>query len=87
VEDRPDQEALGGLAGDDGRAVVAPLEQAVAVVDPELALGVGLGGVAVVAVVDQERPDLLLEELDGLRVVGRGGYRGPGRGGERRHRE
>ena len=62
MPDRLEEQALLGLAGDDGRPAVAALEQAVAVIDAQAALGVGVGGVAGVAVADQERPDLLLEE-------------------------
>ncbi len=54
VLDSLDQQAFfSGMTGDDGRAGIAPLEQAVAVIDG-LALGVGVGGVTVVTIVDQQ---------------------------------
>ena len=63
------------VAGDDRRAAVAALEHAVAAVEVEPALELlGGGRVALVAVLDEHRPDLLLEELDA------GGV-GPGGGG------
>jgi hypothetical protein len=61
---------LFGVAGYDRRPAVPPGEQAVAVIDPKSAFGVGVGRVAVVAVVRQERTDLFLEELE-LGGVGR----------------
>ena len=63
VADGLEEQALFGLARDDGRPAVAAVDQAVAVVDPQAALGVGVGRMAGVAVVHQHRPDLLLEEL------------------------
>ncbi len=64
LENSLNQQAVLGVAGDDGRPAIAALEQAIAVVDAQPALGVGAGRMAVVAVVDQERPDFFLEELD-----------------------
>src|SRR5262249_19471631 len=69
---------LGGVAGlahglkeqalfrpprDDCRPTVAALEQAVTVIDAQAAAGIRVGGVAVVAVVHQQRANLLLEEF------------------------
>ena len=64
------QQALRRVAGHDGRAVVAAVEQAVAVVDAQAALGVCVGRVADVAMIDEDRPDLFLEEVD-CGIIGR----------------
>ena len=77
-----------GWPGTTAGPLLAALDQAVAVIDAQAALGVGVGGMAVVAVVDQHRPDLLLEELHG-RVVARGRLvrRRRGRHGKKCERE
>ena len=88
VLDGLDQQGLLEVAGDDGRTFVAALVGAVAGVEDEAALrGVLLGGVALVATVDEDRADVLLEELESflrrLRLVG-GDREG---GSEQRERE
>ena len=57
-----DQEALPGVARDDGGAFFAALEQTVAVIEAEVTLLL-LGVVAFVAFGDEHRPDPGLEEL------------------------
>src|SRR6185503_10469571 len=59
----PDQQTFFGMAGYDGRAAEAALEQSVAVVDAQPTLGIVIRGMAVVAVPGQQRAYLLLEEL------------------------
>ena len=59
---RLDQEALPGVARDDGSAFFAALEQTVAVIEAEVTLLL-LGVVAFVAFSDEHRPDPGLEEL------------------------
>ncbi len=75
VANRIDQQALVGLARHDGRRGVAPLEHGVARVEPQVALLLP-PAVALVTAGRQERPHLLLEELDIGRV---GGWVGRGR--------
>ena len=88
VLDGLDEQRLLEVARDDGRAFVAALVGAVAGVEDEAALrGILLGGVALVAAIDEDRADVLLEELESflrrLRFVG-GDREG---GGEQRERE
>jgi hypothetical protein len=75
VLDAGEEEAPGRVAGDDGGAGVAAAEYAVVVIDAEISRGFGFGGMAGVAVVDEDRADLFLEELN---LSGRGGERGRG---------
>ena len=78
------QQAARGVAGDHGRPPIAALQQAISVVDTQTSLGVGAGGMAIITVVDQERPYLFLEEHNGFGVEP---TIGPGRpGGDERHR-
>ena len=70
-----EQQALLGLAEDDGRAGVAALEQGLARVEPQAA-ALLLRAVAGDALLDQHGADVLLEELDaGGRLVGPHGQR------------
>ena len=56
------EEAVGGLAGDDGGAVFAELEGGFLVVEAEVGhAGVGVGAVALEAVVGEEGADFALE--------------------------
>ena len=69
VPDRDDEPALFRIAGDDGRARVAPVEQAGTVVEQQSPLELGrLRRVAAVTVFDEDGTDFLLEELSGGRV-------------------
>ena len=75
VLDGLDEQGLLEVAGDDGGTFVAALVGAVAGVEDEAALrGILLGGVALIATVDEDRADVLLEELEAflgrLRFVG-----------------
>ena len=72
-----DEQALVRLAGNDRRAALAPFAKALPRIEPQLALQLlGAGRVALVAIGDQHRADVLLEEVDPLRIVfGRGGSR------------
>jgi len=88
ILDGLDEERLLKIAGHDGGAFVAALVGAVAGVEDEAALrGILLGGVALVATIDEDRSDVLLEELESflgrLRFIG-GDREG---GGEQRERE
>ena len=67
MADRRDEQALLGLARDDRRARVAAREHRGARVEPQARLLL-LGPVALDAVLDQDRPDLRLEEPDLLRA-------------------
>ena len=73
-----DQQALVRLAGDDGRAGVAAGQQAGPGVEPQPALLL-VRAVAALALLDQDRADVRLEEPDRLRggLVGRGDGRRP----------
>ena len=62
VVDRLDEQALVGLAGHDRRSRLAPLENRLQRVEPQAPFLL-LVAVARVAVLGQERPDVLLEEL------------------------
>ncbi len=64
------QQACVGIARDDSRTGIAALEQSGSRVKPEAALFVR--GVTVEARLDEDRPDLRLEELDLLRRRGCG---------------
>src|SRR5206468_2175050 len=67
---------------DDGGAGFAALEQAFAGVEVEAALELlGLGGVALVAGVDEDGADVGFEEFDGFGGIGGGGGFGGQRGG------
>src|SRR5262249_34228361 len=66
VTQRLEQEALARLARRHDRTALAALEQIRPAVQPQLALDL-LAGVALVAVLDEQRTDLLLEELPFLR--------------------
>src|SRR6185436_17616252 len=72
--DRLDEEAVIGIAGDDGRgAGLAALQGALPGVEPEAGLDLlGVRGMAAVALVDEDGPDLLLEELKAVGVRRRG---------------
>ena len=88
ILDGLDEERLLEIAGHDGGAFVAALVGAVTGIEDEAALrGILLGGVALVATIDEDRADILLEELEPflgrLRFVG-GDREG---GGEQRERE
>ncbi len=66
-----DEQAFVRIARNDGGAVVAALEQAVAVFQGETALEFcGLGAVAFVTIVDKDGPDFILEKLAGRRDEG-----------------
>jgi hypothetical protein len=89
VPDGRDQQALVRVPRHDGRPGVAALEQGRPAVDQQPALGlVGLRAVALVAPLDEDRADPLLEQIqpvggrqgsDGLRLVGgRRRFRGTG---------
>jgi hypothetical protein len=59
------------VTGNEGGAQIAALEEAFAGVDEKIAFDLfGLGAVAGVAAVDQDRADALLEELEAFRVGG-----------------
>ncbi len=69
-----DEEALVELARNDGRAAVAALEDSGPAIEQQAALVfLGLAGVALVTLLDQERADLLLEEVPLFRRAGRRG--------------
>ncbi len=71
VRDSPDQQAVPWVAGDDRRADFPALEQPGAGVELQFALGfAGFLAVAFVAVLHQQRPDVVLEKLDSLRLSG-----------------
>src|SRR5204862_321099 len=58
------EEALGRVAGDDRRPAVAALLEALGAVEEQSALDpLRLPGVALVAVLHEDRPDALLEEI------------------------
>ncbi len=71
VADGIDQQALVGLARHDGRRGVAPRQHCLARVEPQVAL-VLFRPVTALAAGNQQRPHLLLEELDGGRIIGGG---------------
>src|SRR5205823_2551694 len=60
LSDASNQQALLWRTGHDGWALVPTSEQPVAVVHAKVACGLGIGGVAVVTVVRENRSDLLL---------------------------
>ena len=69
VRNRLNQAAGLRIAGDDRRAGVAALAEALAGVEQQFALGLaGLFAVALVAVLHQQRADVVLEKLDPLRL-------------------
>ena len=72
-----EQDALLGVARDNGRTFFAALEQAVTVIEAKVAF-LFLGIVAFVALRDQHRADLRFEELHvhRLEVGGQGGGQG-----------
>ena len=76
VRDRLDQQALLGLGRHDRRARFAPLEHRLAAVQPQ-ARRLLLRPVALDALLDQDRPDPRLEELDRLRRERLGRLRSP----------
>ena len=82
IADGADERAGIRIAGDDGGAGIAALEQAVARIEAQAALDApALGGMALVAILHQHGPDFLLEEIRLLlRELGRG--RGAQTGGE-----
>ena len=64
-----DQPAFTGIARDDYRAGVTAIEDALFGIEKKAALEVaGIGGVTLVTVVRQHRPDVFLEKLDAFRV-------------------
>lgn len=67
-----DEEACLWISGEHRWPALASLDQAVAVVDAEPALRVGVGRVAAVAILDQQRPDFLLEEIHSRGIFIRG---------------
>ncbi len=75
LRDRLEDQALLGLPGDDALSAAAAGNQSVAVIDPQPPGRLVVGRVAVVAVVDEQRPDPSLEELDlgGIVRIVRGG--------------
>ena len=93
VADGLDQEALLGLAGEQGRAGVATFQGVGQAIEPQAPLGLALA-VAREAAVGQQRADLRLEERDPRRIggvlsVGQGKGQHEGQGGQRsrpRHR-
>ena len=86
ILDRLDDERLRRITSHEGRAGVAPLQHARLRVEQQAPLLVGVGGVAVVAVVDEDRPDLRLEERDGIGTGGGRRLLGPHTGRHDRHR-
>src|SRR5204862_8053944 len=65
LADGPNEDALLGLPGNDGGTGVAALEESLAAVEEKAALHlVGLSAVALIAALNKNRPDLLLEEFD-----------------------
>ena len=64
MRDAPEQEARLRVPGHDGRAGVPPIEQAVAVVDPKPAGGLGVGRVAGVAVAGEDRADEVVAGIE-----------------------
>src|SRR5579883_2795839 len=74
--DRLDDQALAGLARDGRRPAVAPLEERCAAREAQAALR-PVGAVALLALLGEDRPDRLLEEL------GRGGIVRAGESDER----
>src|SRR5688500_13826788 len=87
VADRLKEQALRGVAWNQSGAAVAAGAERVAGVEPQAAFDlVRLFGMALVAVLDQHRADLLLEEVDLLArrfgSVGRGGQKQPQSEGE-----
>ena len=82
VTDRSDETALVRLAGQDGRAVFSTLEKGLAAVEQQAAFGLlCAGGVAGVAMLNQKRPNSLLEELLPGGVIGNP-FRGRKRSGK-----
>src|SRR6185295_12970250 len=75
VADGLDEKAVVGIARKDGgRAGLAALQRPFPGVEPESALDLlRVGAVAAVALVDEDRADLLLEELEALRIDGLAG--------------
>ena len=79
VVDRLDEQTFLRIARDDRRPQVAPLAHPCARVEEQVAAQLlGLGGMALVALLDQDRPDSRFEEGDALRCrrLLRGGGRG-----------
>ena len=71
LPNRLDQQARFRIADDNGPTASAPLQQTVVIVDTQAPGRLVVGGVAVVAIVDQQRPNLLFKELQ-LRGIGFG---------------
>ena len=92
VVDRVDQQALRGDSWHDRRSALAAGHDRGPRIEPEVALGL-LRPVARLTTLDQDRPDLVLEEREGRRVGrrlrggGRGRGNGPLQGDQARQRE
>ena len=85
VPDRLDEEALLGLAGDEGRAGIAPRAQARPVVERQSPLGLVPTVVALVTALDKHGANPRLEEL-GPGLAGQGGGRRDGQEEDRERR-
>ena len=81
--DRLDEQALVRLARHGRRPAVAPLEHRLPTREAQPALRL-LAAVALLALLDQERPDLLLEERDPVGIIA-GARPVPGRRGRAAH--
>ncbi len=76
MTDGLDQQAFLGLAGNEGRAAVATLEDGRSTVEQQAAaLFPGFAGMAVLTLLDEQRANLLLEEVAVFRGDRRNGRR------------
>ena len=67
VADRPEQQALIRLAGDDHRSAITALDQAAPPIQRQAALGLVAAVVALVAMLGEDGSNVFLEKLDLLR--------------------
>src|SRR5207245_6587122 len=73
ISDRLDQQSLVRLAWNDGRSVVAPLQDPIARVEKQPAFELfGILAMALIAILDKNRPNLFLEKFNarGVRACG-----------------
>ena len=67
MADRPEQQALIRLAGDDHRPAITALDQAVPPIQRQPAFGLVAAVVALVTMLGESRSNIFLEKLDLLR--------------------
>jgi hypothetical protein len=71
LSDGLEQQAFFRLARNQRWSAAAAVDHAIAVVQAQAPLGVGVRGMAVVAIVGEQRPNFLFEEIDQSGIVAR----------------